>query len=415
MIPAKRIAAMTSELLPETEQFLCDLIRFPSTSGRESEAMEFLSKECGMAGVRVEQVDLSDSLLSDPDYCSPIPGLTYDGRFNLRLVRKGTGGGRTLLVNTHVDVVPPSDDMAEPWTPRVEHGKVFGRGACDAKGQIATVFLALRTLEALGVELRGDVVIHLVVEEENGGNGTLAMVRAGEKADACIVVEPSECRVLTSIRGAVWFKLGLTGKAGHSGAAGETQSALLMAREAMGILQAYHDRLLEESCNLPLYDVYPDPMPLTFGRLHAGDWPAMAPRLAVLEGVLGFLPNKTKDQVCREMHQALIGGGEDFFAENFDLSFTYRHDCSVIDPGHELPQGILRAAREASLRSEAGAATSSSDAWFYNNQLGIPTVHFGPGLLRVCHAENEHIDTGDIETAAGVLTAFILDYCGVIP
>ena len=412
MIPAERIAAMTSELLPEAETFLCDLIRFPSTSSHETEAMEFLGRECGMPNVRVETVDLSDSLLSDPDYCSPIPGLKYDGRFNLRLVRKGTGGGRTLLLNTHVDVVPPSNDMAEPWTPRVEDGRVFGRGACDAKGQIATVFLVLRTLDALGVELRGDVVAHLVVEEENGGNGTLAMVRGGEKADACIVVEPSECRVLTSIRGAVWFKLRLTGKAGHSGAAGETRSALLMAREAMGILEAYHDRLLEESRNLPLYDVYPNPMPLTFGRLHAGDWPAMAPSLAVLEGVLGFLPNKTRDQVCSEMRRALIGG-DDFLAENVDLSFTYRHDCSVVDPGHELPQGILRAAREMGVSSEAGAATSSSDAWLYSNQLGIPAVHFGPGLLQVCHARSEHIDMADIGKAAGVLTAFILDYCGM--
>jgi acetylornithine deacetylase len=237
------------------------------------------------------------------------------------------------------------------------------------------------------------------------------MVRRGEKADGCVVLEPSDGKVFTSIRGAVWFRLALKGKAGHSGAAGATRSALLMARDAIGILERYHADLLEQSRGFELFDSHPNPMPITFGRLQAGNWPASAPSEAVVEGVLGLLPNKTKEQVCEEMRQALIDGGDEALADNFDLSFMYRHDSSVLDTRHELPQTMLRAAGETGAPLEIGGMTASCDAWSYNNQLKIPTVVYGPGTLAVAHSKGEHIKLSDIAAAAEVLVQTILDYC----
>ena len=195
--------------------------------------MLFLHDQFSRLELGIEKVELSNTLLSDPDYSDPVLNLKYDGRFNLRIVRAGLGGGKTLLLNTHTDVVPPSEGMIDPYAGRKENGIVYGRGACDAKGQVATIFLVLKALETLGVQLAGNVITHLVVEEENGGNGTLAMTRRSECADGCIVMEPSDGRLFTSIRGAVWFRLVLKGKAGHSGQAAGTRSALLMARDAL--------------------------------------------------------------------------------------------------------------------------------------------------------------------------------------
>ena len=107
------IRSSVEALLPETEHFLCELLRFPSTSGKEHDAMVFL--EQAFAGGEVQRVPLSNDLLDDPDYSDPIPGIEYDGRFNLRVARPGTGGGRSLLLNTHTDVVPPSEELADPW------------------------------------------------------------------------------------------------------------------------------------------------------------------------------------------------------------------------------------------------------------------------------------------------------------
>ena len=398
--------------MPETEKFLSDIIRFPSTPGKEHEEMVFLSEACRGMGAEVEKVPMTDALRSDPDYCDPIPNIKYDGRFNLRLVRQGTGGGRTLLFNTHTDVVPPSEDMPTPWTPRVENGVLHGRGACDAKGQVATVFLVYKALEAMKAKFKGDVVAHIVNEEEVGGNGTLAMTRRGERADGCVVLEPTSGKLFTSIRGAVWFRLEFTGKAGHSGQAGQTRSALLMARDAIKILEDYHVDLLKKSRGFPLFDPYPNPMPITFGHLEAGNWPAAAPSRAVMEGVLGLLPNKTKEQVCEEMRAALRAGGDEFLANNTKLSFMYRHDSSVLDPEHALPQGLLRAAKQTGRPLEIGAMTASCDAWFYNNLLGIPTVVCGPGTLKVAHSKDEQIPLQEIADTAKTLLAFMTEWCG---
>lgn len=399
------------ELLPEAARLLSDLIRIPSTPGQELQAMTFLQERFNaVQGLRVEKVPLSDNIRSDPDYCDPVPGLKYDGRFNLRLVRKGTGRGRNLLFNAHVDVVPPSEGMENPWSGRRQGKVIFGRGACDAKGQVVTLFLALRALDALGARTGGDVLAHLVVEEENGGNGTLAMIRRGETADGCVVMEPSENCVFTSIRGAVWFRLALRGKAGHVGNVRQTCSALLLARDAMAVLERYHAELLKRSRGLPLFAHFPNPMPLTFGKLQSGNWPATVPGRATIEGVLGFLPNMTNARVCKEMRQALVQAGG-HLAGKFNLGFMYRHDSSVLDPAHELPSLLLRSGAEAGLALKVGAMTSSCDAWFYNNQLRIPTVAYGPGTLKMAHSKDEQINMDDIAAAAETLVHLIVAYC----
>ena len=407
------LRAAVERLLPETGAFLSELIRFPSTSGREHEAMVFLrDRFARVGGFAVEERPMSDALKNDPDYSSPVPDLRYDGRFNLRIARAGRGGGRTLLFNTHVDVVPPSEGQPDPWSGRVADGIVHGRGACDAKGQVATLYLVGRALAELRPALRGDVEAHLVIEEENGGNGTLAMVRAGERADGCVVLEPSDGRLYTSVRGAVWFRIVFRGRAGHSGQAGRTRSALLMARDAMAALERYHADLLARSRGIPLFDVYPNPMPITFGKLHAGNWPASAPSEAVLEGVLGLLPNVTYAQVCRELQSALDRAGDGAIARDATLTFLYRHDSSVLDPNHPLPQALLAAAAAGGAPLAVSGMTASCDAWFYRNQLGIPTVVYGPGSLGVAHSKDEHIALDDIARAAENLLRLIAEYCG---
>jgi acetylornithine deacetylase/succinyl-diaminopimelate desuccinylase-like protein len=89
----------------------------------------------------------------------------------------------------------------------------------------------------------------------------------------------------------------------------------------------------------------------------------------------------------------------------------YRHDASVLDPDHELPQALLESAVSAGTALEVSGMTASCDAWFYNNQLEIPTVVYGPGSLGVAHSKDEQIGMSEIALAAEVLTRLILSYC----
>lgn len=409
-IAQETIRSTVESILPSAVDFLARLISFPSTSGREHELMCWAEAAFGKLGVEVARVPLSDAIKQDEDYSSPIPDLRYDGRFNLRLRLPGSGAGRTLLLNTHTDVVPPSQGQEKPFEAVERDGVVHGRGACDAKGQVATIWLVLAALAKLGVRPAGDVLAHLVVEEENGGNGTLAMARAGEKADACIVMEPTAGKIFTSVRGAVWFRLVCQGKPGHSGRAGETISALALARKAMDVLERYHANLLAASRGIPLFDKYPNPMPITFGRLVAGDWPATAPARAALEGVLGLLPNKTRHEVMDEFRAALAAA-DPMLKERVRVEFIYRHDSHVLDPEHPLAVGLKACSGDWELPAEIDAMTASCDSWMYNNQLGIPTVVYGPGTLGYAHTNEEQIAVREIADAGCVLADFALRWC----
>lgn len=408
-----QIADAIERRRPQGERLLGELISAPSLPGQEQAAM--LCAERALAEIcDVRKIPLSNELLKDPDYSDPIPDITYDGRWNLRALLPGTGNGdgRKLLLNAHLDTVPPSPGHIDPYIPIVREGKMYGRGACDDKGQVVIAYLVIAALKDLDVRLPGDLVAHFVVEEENGGNGTLAMVRTREQADGCVVLEPTELKILSSVRGAVWFRITLTGKAGHSGQAGVTQSALKMAVRVMEVLEGYHKRLLDASRGIPLFDLYDNPMPLTFGRLVSGNWPAAAPSDATMEGVLGLLPNKTASQVMQEMEQVIREECGTQIADNMRIHFMYRHDSSVCPTDHPLVQALSSGLTDAGLPSTIDAMTASCDSCFYSNHLGIPTVVFGGGSLSVAHSDHEHMPLDELTAAASALANFAVNWCG---
>ena len=396
----------------EVVEVLCDLIRLPSTRGNEGPVARYLLDRMADLVDVCEPVSIAENIVEDSDYSFPLEGLTYKERPNVRLVKKGAGGGKSLLFNTHMDVVPPSQMQERPFDPQVKNGVIFGRGACDAKGQIATLFLALRVLDDLGIALKGDVIVHFVVEEECGGNGTLACIRGPDRTDAAVVLEPTGLMCLPSVRGAVWFEVTCTGRSGHSGQAKATVSALKEAISAIHILEGYHARLLAASKGIPLFDAFENPMPITFGTMAAGDWPATAPQKATFKGVLGFLPNKTKEQIQEEMRRVLIDEGDDWLKEHFDLNFIYRHDSSVIPQDHPLVQTMTQACRRSDLKPEVTAMPASCDAWFYNNLLDIPTLVFGPGKLQTAHSNHEQIAVAEILKAAETLIELMRTWGG---
>jgi len=385
-----------------------DLIRIPSTRGKEGPAMRYLQERMAPFVDSSQLVEISDTIVEDPDYAFALPGHTYRDTPNLECVIRGTGKGQSVVFNTHLDVVPPSEGQTEAFAPREEDGIIFGRGACDAKGQAATLFCLAMLLRQRGIRPSGDLIFHFVVEEENGGNGTLAMVRRGVKADAAIVCEPVEMAVVPAVRGAVWFELQTFGRAAHSGSVAGRISALDKAVQAMQILRDYHDRLLAESHGMPLFDQFPDPMPITFGQLVAGNWPSIVPAKAVVKGVLGFLPNRHRHEVQEEIREALLTYGDPWLREHFELAFPMLNsDGNMIPVDHPLVTALLEAVRRNGVRDKVMAMTSACDAWFYNNQARIPTVVFGPGSLSRAHAKEEQIALEDIVTAAAILSDFV--------
>lgn len=390
-------------LTKDVRDLLCELMELPTVRGAEQQGMVHLDERLSPFVDESRLVWIDDSLMDDPRYAFPLDGHSYAGSSNYECVIKGRSKGPAVVLNTHMDVVPPSEGQLDAFVPRVEGSRVFGRGACDAKGQIAALYGLARLYERHGPP-PVDVKFHVVVEEENGGNGTLAMVRRGVDAGAAIVLEPSGLDVFAAVRGAVWFRLRTLGHAGHSGSAGTRVSALDGAVEAMSILRGYHDDLLARSRGNTLFDVHEDPMPITFGSCTAGAWPASIPAMAVVEGVLGFLPNTDCATVQSEMVHAVDTNGDPWLRDHFELTFPMlNNEGCALPVDHPLVSSLIEGMALAGGRAEVRGMTASCDAWLYQTVSGIPTAVFGPGSLQHAHGNDEQVDVDDVLLAARAL------------
>jgi acetylornithine deacetylase/succinyl-diaminopimelate desuccinylase-like protein len=202
------------------------------------------------------------------------------------------------------------------------------------------------------------------------------------------------------------------GREGHSGSAGTTVSALKMAIEAMRIIEEYHDELLAKTHgDDPLFLKFANPMPVTFGQLMAGNWPAMVPRKAVFKGVFGILTTP-KEEVMREMVERVRTRGPEWLRDNFEMTFQYRHDTCRIDPGLPFVQTLKSCYEAFGVKSEIAALPASGDVWFYTNLLGIPALSIGCGEIADAHTSHEHVVLREITVESAVLVEFIREFCG---
>jgi acetylornithine deacetylase len=388
---------------------LCGLIEFRSTPGAEDGIQTFLFDLLSSAGFPARLAPIEDTITADPDYV-PVPGHeTYRGRPNVLITLPGTGGGRSVIVNTHADVVPGPDRM---FAPAADGAIVRGRGACDAKGQIVTLMLALSALRELGAKLAGDIEAQIVIEEEAGGNGSLAAIVGGRRADAAVVLEPTGLIVRSANRGAAWFRLTVEGRSVHMGRYPEGVSAFDETVGLLPLLKDYEAGLREASKGTPGFPDDPSPVVVNIGRVKAGDWPSTVPGECVAEGGIAFLPNRTSRQIEAEI-QALIKERATPWARQharFVLA-GLRNEAFETPSGHPAVSAFRDAAKEVLGPHPAEGWNASCDARLFFHRGGMPTLVFGAGDLADAHSLDERIDMGDIVRAAEVLSRFLLCWC----
>lgn len=377
--------------------FLLEMIQIPSISGKEEQLAEVIVRYFEGLGCDVRKLPIEQNITEDPLYCGLNGKGDYKGRYNIEVVFKGEENRNGLVINTHMDVVPPPEQNG--FSAKRQSGYVFGRGACDAKGQIATVYLAMAALKAANYLPKKNITAHFVVEEEIGGNGSLSLLRKMGQYEKALIMEPTDLKIATAARGAIWFKFTFNGKSGHSGDAVNTKSALKIAVLAMQLLSGYHENLFEKLKNTKPFEGFLNPMPLTFGKLHSGTWPSIVPAQAVLEGVLGFLPSTTTEEVVKEIIELFI---KSEISESVNMEFTFKRDGYVLERDSDFVLRMLDSCISNGIDNGLTALPACCDGWFYTKN-GIPTIIFGAGRLSDAHAINESIRESDILKAAKVL------------
>lgn len=394
---------------PRAFEFLSSLIARPSRRGEEFEAQELVESTLAELGFSVERVPVPESIVDDE--LAGVPAASYEGRFNV-LGRTPHDGGLTLLLNGHIDVVPVNRSTwtEDPFVPLVRDGWMYGRGAGDMKGGFAMAVLALRALRHVGSKAgQRNLSFLSVIEEEYTGNGTLAALRAGVSADAVVLPEPTDLRILLGGVAITWVKVTVNFGGGHAESSDRLASpARTVARLVDGLGQ------LEDSYNKEPrapYDTIARPYNVNVGVIRLGEWPSSVPASAELEVRVGHPDDVSDARVVADIKELVAEVLSSVGGPNFDVvTHGFMAQGYHLDADHPLVRQVAAAhsaMHGTTPRTEVLGSTT--DARYYVNQSKVPALCFGP-IVENMHGSDERVNLASIEIGAATLARFLMTY-----
>ncbi|WML53783.1 peptidase [Neobacillus sp. PS3-12] len=393
------------------------LVQENSTRGKESSAQAIMIEKCRQLGLQLDiwEIDHNELVRHPLFFCDR---KDFNGNPNVVAVLKGTGDGRSLILNGHIDVVPVGDEQnwkRDPFSGHIEAGKLYGRGSTDMKGGTVALLLALEAIIQSGIHLKGDVLFQSVIEEESGGAGTLATVLKGYRADGAIIPEPTNMKIFPKQQGSMWFRIHVKGKSAHGGTRYEGVSAI---EKSMMVVQRLAELEKERNQRItdPLYEKIPIPIPINVGKLKSGNWPSSVPDEAVIEGRMGVAPDETMESAQKEMENCLaqLSKYDSWFLENppFVEWFGARWLPGNIEEDHPLQKILSESFRDVKKEDPIIEASPwGTDGGILSNVGNIPVVVFGPGITELAHDANEHIVLEEMLQASEIIALTIMRWC----
>jgi succinyl-diaminopimelate desuccinylase len=368
------------------------LVQIPTENppGNEKAAAQFLKTLLSKMGLKVKIL------------------LSPKGRWNLIAEKRWGKGGRTLIFNGHLDVVPagdPSQWKYPPFQGRLSKGRIYGRGASDMKSGIASFIHALSMTDRSNIHLhQGAIILHLVSDEESHGHQGMGFLsqKGIVKGDATIVGEPTNLDLVIAQKGAIWLKISTFGKSAH----GSRPHLGINAIEKMV-------KLIPQFNSIPLEKEHPllGKPTLNIGKIQGGTKINMVPDRCEIEMDRRLLPNENKEEFIKEIKGVVES------IRTQDASFQYRieemdyAEPSEIDSKEEIVQIALDASKEVrGERPEIKGFSGFTDARFYINQFHIPTLILGPGGVDQSHTTDESVGVDALIQAAHIYALIFIHY-----
>lgn len=413
----QKIIAKVDASRDQAIQFLQDMVAIPSVTGDEAAIQKHMSGYLSKVGLEVDMWETDwEELKKHPGYRPVDRG--YKGRPNIVATLKGTGGGRSILLNGHTDVIPVGNGEGwsdNPWSAKIENGRIYGRGSCDMKSGVASHVLAVQYLKELGLTPKGDVMINIVIDEEVSGHGTLDTVMRGYKADAGISGETSDLGVQPACIGRIWFQIDVEGKP-----AGIQQrylgiSAIDLGNKIVKAVQELEDHRVA-TIKHPLYPSAIDSLPCIIGSFQAGDYPSAFPASAVLKGSMGTVPSEDHEAVKQSLVKKIAEvAAQDPWMKDHPpvVRFVgYDAEASEIPVNHPIVDIVSRTYTEVTGKQPViSGRQGAADTRFLNKYADTPTVIFGPGSTAIMHANDEYVSIDDYLTSIKVMALSIYDWC----
>jgi len=429
MIEQLRTAA--TRLEGETVALVQELVRIPTENPKLAQI------EAGAEAICQDVIELRMQALG----CTTERWEVYPGRPDVVGTLRGNGGGRSLIINGHIDVVPAGDLanwVRPPFSAEIAEGKIWGRGAVDMKGGIAAMLSAVKAIKDCGITLKGDLFLESVVDEETGGPGTAQTVEHGYVADAAIVVEPTGLTINPVEGGLEWLRVVVRGVAGHSAnryksVHADGQGTAVNAIEKMAKILAAVQDLERHWGNTKRHPMLPagittinpgvmiggtgggvDGMPNVLTAV------STFPDYCSLELSLKYLPNEKTENVRAEFTEYIqrVAAVDPWLRVHPpEIEWGIRgvsFPPAETRPDHPL-LSILSHAAEAATGQPAihqGITGVTDLAWLAG--AGISGAVFGPGALGNAHGDNEFMEIAELTQGVFALALAICEWCGVV-
>ncbi|KJS14460.1 MAG: acetylornithine deacetylase [Hoeflea sp. BRH_c9] len=405
-------------------EFLAELTSHPSTRGKEQSAQDLMAKEFSARGYAVDrwQIDVAD-IAHLPGF-SPVIG-AYDDAVNVVGSHRSSGAGRSLILNGHIDVVPEGPlDMWEtpPYAPRIDDGWMYGRGAGDMKAGLASNLFALDALSHIGFAPAGDVFIQSVVEEECTGNGALACLQRGYRADAALIPEPFSEQLVTAQVGVIWFQVHLKGIPVHVAYAGSGSNAIEAAIPLIAALHEMEHRWNEPGRRHADYAGHTHALNLNIGKIEGGDWTSSVPAWCVFDVRMGLFPGQDIEEAKREIEAVLEDAARShpFLSQNAPEIVYHGFHAEGYALSQDRSEGAAQAisALERAHHTVTGASldkiaiTATTDSRFFGLYADTPALVYGPRAEAI-HGFNERVELESVRRVTQATALFIASWCGL--
>ncbi len=402
----------------EQVAFTGDLVRLPSLRGQEATAQDFLARELAARGFAVDRWRIRIEDIRDLPGFSPKSDGYDDAWVTVGALRCARPQGRSLIVNGHIDVVPegPHDMWSTPpFDPVIRDGWMHGRGAGDMKSGWVCGLFALEAIRRAGFRPASDVIIEAVIEEESTGNGALACLQRGYRADAALIPEPLGHALLRSQVGVMWFTCHVRGHPVHVAYAGSGANAIEAAWRLVDALHA-----LEARWNAAGHERYAGmshPLNFNVGRIEGGDWASSVPAWCRFDMRVGVFPGQDLSEARDEVERCIAGAARnDSFLANNPPEVVwdgFQAEGYVLEEGSEA-EAVLRRNHEQVFGEAlaARALTGTTDARFFGLYAGMPALVYGP-IAENIHGFDERVSLDSCRRVTKAIARFIADWCGL--
>jgi acetylornithine deacetylase len=391
---------------------------------QERELQEFVSERLGALNAGIDLFEPDAGELRDHPMMPPWHH--WRGRPITVATLKGAGGGRSLIINGHIDVVSPGDPArwtTPPFEADLRDGRVYGRGAVDMKGGVAAALFALEALAASGVRLAGDVTFQAVPDEETCAMGTVAVIERGYRADAGLVPEPTRLNFWIATRGLLHGSVSVPGRSAHAEMnqpPWRQGGGVNAIEKSVPVLQAFRGLSAEwatrESKAHPLLG-RPCVQPTI---VRGGTFISNIPESCEIDLNATYLPadadaqgygSVPRGEILSAVESAL--GDDDWFAES-PPAWTWATDYppSEIDPDEEIIAVTRAATAELGLDARVEGIDTTYDGALLTRLAGVPSPAFGPGDLGRAHAPDEWIGVDELVLGARAYARAICAWCG---